>query len=55
MGEYNKRITWNIRRDMKMREKFTELRDFMSDYYTIPIGAYTDVLASEFLKMPGSK
>ena len=33
-----------------MREKFTELRDFMSDYYTIPIGAYTDVIASEIFK-----
>ena len=27
----------------------------MPDYCTVPIGAYTDVLANEFLKIPNSK
>ena len=27
----------------------------MPDYCTVPIGAYTDDVASEFLKMPGSE
>ena len=40
---------------MKMCEKFTDSWDFVPDYCTVPIGAYTDVLASEFLKMPGSE
>ena len=28
-----------LKRDMKICEKFTNSRDFMSDYYTIMIGA----------------
>ena len=27
----------------------------MPDYCTVPIGAYTDVLANEFLKIPSSE
>ena len=44
-----------LKRDMKICEKLAESLGFMSDYCTVPIGIKTDVLASEFLKMPSSE
>ena len=43
-----------LQKRYEMFEKFTGSMDFGPDYYTVPIGAYTDVVASDFLKMPGS-
>ena len=38
-----------------MCEKFTKLWYFMSNYCTVLIGAYTDFVASDFLKIPSSE
>ena len=36
-----------LQKRYEMCEKFTELRDFMSDYCTVPIGVYTNGLAGD--------